>query len=284
MGVQYMSLERVKTIFPTNRKAKIIDIGANPIDGSPPYQSLWHENLASVLGFEPNKSALDKLESMKKPGDIFLDYAIGDGTKKPYFTCRAQGMSSNLEPNSEFLSLFQAYPSWSEILDISTVQTHRLDDIPQARNCDYIKIDVQGSELDIFKNSEEILKDVMIIHTETMFIEIYKDQPLFSDIEIFLRTHNFMFHTFYNFLKRTFKPLIVNNSPSSGLNQITTADCVFVKHPDEWPGYSEEKLVIFASILDSCYNSIDLSQSILKCCDDIYGTQYWKNYINKISA
>jgi hypothetical protein len=39
----------------------VVDIGANPIDGVPPYASLLRAGNAKVVGLEPNPEALAKL-------------------------------------------------------------------------------------------------------------------------------------------------------------------------------------------------------------------------------
>lgn len=50
-----------------NLRVKVVDIGANPIDGSPPYAALLKAGNADVVGFEPNPEALAKLNEMKGP-------------------------------------------------------------------------------------------------------------------------------------------------------------------------------------------------------------------------
>ena len=44
----------------------VVDIGASPSGGAPPYQSLIDNNCASVVGFEPDQDALDVLNNNKK--------------------------------------------------------------------------------------------------------------------------------------------------------------------------------------------------------------------------
>ena len=42
-------------------RIKVVDIGANPIDGSPPYAPLLEAGHTDVVGFEPNPAALAEL-------------------------------------------------------------------------------------------------------------------------------------------------------------------------------------------------------------------------------
>ena len=77
----------------------VVDIGASPSGGAPPYQSLIDNNYASLVGFEPNQEALDVLNSNKKSTEIYLPYAVGDGEMHEFKHCAAPEMSSLLEPN-----------------------------------------------------------------------------------------------------------------------------------------------------------------------------------------
>ena len=57
---------------------------------------------------------------------------------------------------------------------------------------DLIKLDTQGSELDILKSlSKNNLNNVLGIEIEVEFIEMYKNQPLFGEINSFLSKNNF---------------------------------------------------------------------------------------------
>ena len=51
-------------------RVKVVDVGANPIDGSPPYAALLRAGNADIVGFEPNPNALAKLNHLKGPNEI----------------------------------------------------------------------------------------------------------------------------------------------------------------------------------------------------------------------
>ena len=49
------------------RITEIVDIGANPIDGDPPYKSMLRAGeICRVTGFEPQEVALKKLNNTKE--------------------------------------------------------------------------------------------------------------------------------------------------------------------------------------------------------------------------
>jgi hypothetical protein len=75
------------------------------------------------------------------------------------------------------------------------VETTTLDE--WARNndvhiVDYIKIDTQGTELEILKGGINVLKNVRTLEVEVEFNPIYVGQPIFSDVDLFLRSEGFV--------------------------------------------------------------------------------------------
>ena len=74
---------------------RVVDIGANPIDGELPYQT-FSEGLADIVGFEPQIDALEKLNAQKSEHETYLPYAIGDGLTKTLYLTAAPGMTSTL--------------------------------------------------------------------------------------------------------------------------------------------------------------------------------------------
>ncbi|MGP8288486.1 hypothetical protein ACT3XE_18735, partial [Halomonas sp. AOP7-C1-8] len=92
-----------------------MDVGANPIDGTPPYAGLLKRGLVSLVGFEPQKEALQKLLEMKGPNETYLPHAVGTGERTKLYICQASGMTSTLKPNNQVLDHFQGYPIWGKV-------------------------------------------------------------------------------------------------------------------------------------------------------------------------
>ncbi|MCP4459385.1 MAG: FkbM family methyltransferase [Cytophagales bacterium] len=173
----------------------IVDVGASKLEGDadPVYEKLLNSGLAHLIGFEPNINALDELNKTKSSNETYLPYALGDGKKHTLNICAAWGMTSILEPNYELLNYFHGFTEWAKITSKTVVETKRLDDIQQIKNIDFIKLDVQGAELLILENAPKFLEKCLAIHTEVEFLEMYKNQPLFSEIELFLKKERIHF-------------------------------------------------------------------------------------------
>jgi hypothetical protein len=46
------------------------------------------------------------------------------------------------------------------------IETKRLDDVVERGRVDFLKIDIQGGELDVFRNAKRTLIKTAVIHTE----------------------------------------------------------------------------------------------------------------------
>jgi hypothetical protein len=90
-----------------DRLTAVVDIGANPIDGAPPYKAMLAAGLCTVLGFEPQAEACAELNRRKGPLERYLPIAVGDGEEHTLYVCRARGMTSMLPPDPAQLALFK---------------------------------------------------------------------------------------------------------------------------------------------------------------------------------
>lgn len=102
-----------------------------------------------------------------------------------YFTER--GGASIYKPNFPFVNQFPN--SGFKITRIEYFKTDTLDN--QVKDADFIKIDTEGSELEILKGGKELLRKVSGIEVEVSFNPMYEGQPLFSEIDAFLREQGF---------------------------------------------------------------------------------------------
>ena len=79
---------------------------------------------------------------------------------------------------------------------IENIQTIRLDDIENVKSPDFLKMDVQGAELEIIKNGTNKLKDCLAIQLEVSYFNLYEKQPSFGEVDVYLRELGFIPHMF----------------------------------------------------------------------------------------
>jgi FkbM family methyltransferase len=284
MQTQTGILSPLHSLLNISCNIKIVDIGANPIDEAPPYVPLLATGYAQVIGFEPNLTALDELNRKKGERETYLPYAIGDGRRHTLRHCQLPGMTSLLQPNPDMLALFHGFSDWARVVRTEEVDTVRLDDLPETAALDFLKIDIQGAELMVFKNAIERLSNALIIHTEVEFLPMYIGQPLFSDVDQFLRQYGFVLHRFSPLNSRIIKPLVVNNSIYAGLSQLFDADAVFVRDFIYLDPLSTEQLLRLAVILHDCYRSYDLALHLLSEHDRRTKTRFGESYLEAITG
>ena len=149
------------------------------------------------IGFEPDEGECKKLSQQVKKGISFFPVAVGRkaGSASLYIT-RNPSCSSIFMPNREFFEKFFECGPFFDILSTEDVQLVALDDyLPKQGvfDIDFLELDTQGSELDILVGAKKLLSSSVIgIRVEVEFSEMYRNQPLFGDIDTFLRKQGFI--------------------------------------------------------------------------------------------
>ena len=148
--------------------------------------------------FEPDKEECKKLQMQTKDQAGVTSYIFPTGLgsreeSRPLFITNDPACSSIYEPIDE---LSQKYTELNCIKSVGQEIVHltTLDIWSKEigiQYIDYLKLDTQGSELDILKGGVEILDQTSLIEIEVEFSEIYHGQPLFADIDIFMRSKGF---------------------------------------------------------------------------------------------
>ena len=280
MDAQHVVTASFNSLTGAGVRVKIVDIGANPLDGTPPYDRLMKSGDADIIGFEPNPEALAQLNAMKGPTETYLPHAVGDGGRHILNFCQAPGMTSLLTPDPAVLVLFHGFPDWGKVMSTEPLDTVRLDDIPETAGIEMIKIDIQGGELMALSNGIERLKSTLVIQTEVEFLPLYVGQPLFSDVDLFLRGQGFVLHRFFPTVSRVIKPMLIDNNIYAGLSQLVWADAIFVRDFTRLETYSDAELLKTCAILHDCYGSIDLVLRLLTEFDRRQGGVMAQTYLN----
>lgn len=170
-----------------------IDVGA--MGGIPKKWSAL-SGVMKVLAFEPDEREFKKL--VNSPTITYFNYALWERSEDlKYRIARGAGKSSFYFPNKDFLKQFEDESRHDvikeEFLPASRVKS--LDAIikeNQISDCDFIKLDTQGSELKILMGGKnEALSKIFGANIEVEFAEIYKGQCLFRDIDAFMADHGF---------------------------------------------------------------------------------------------
>ena len=274
---------RIKDILPSLEPISLLLIGAMDIGEQEGVVQRLEGYDIRVIGFEPNQVEYQKLVDNNQDSRIcYFPFAIGDG-ESHLFHLTNTGMTSSLfPPNMSLLNQYQCLGELCQVVDVNIMETKRLDDISELADIDYIGIDVQGAELMALSNAENLLKNVGIIQTEVEFVELYKKQPLFAEVDQECRRQGFQFHKFMGISGRTLKPLIAGNNLCERCSQMLWADAVYIKDLLNLATVESGKLLKMAVVLHEVYASTDVCHYILAHYDQRHGTALALAYRSKI--
>ncbi len=241
------------------RLTAVVDIGANPIDTDPPYKRMLVNRLCTLVGFEPQAEGLAKLNAVKSDLETYLPYAVGDGGKGILKICHAPGMTSLLTPEPRVLDCFPGFTQFGQVVSELPIETRTLDSISEITHLDFLKIDVQGGELAVFRNGSARLSNAIAIQSEISFVTLYKNEPVFGEIDLALRAFGFIPHMFDKINKRMILPLHFGDNLFGSMNQLLEADIVYVRDFTQPDKMSPEQLKHLALVAHHCYGSFDLA-------------------------
>lgn len=247
-------------------RVEIVDVGANPIDGDPPYQPLLDGGWGRVTGFEPQRTALAELHDRAGPQERYLPYAVGDGHPHTLHLCATTGFASVFEPDPGQLDLLVDFPALARVVGREPVTTRRLDDIAEIAAMDFLKIDIQGGELAVFQGGRDRLRRTVAVQTEVGFHRIYRDQPTFADVDLELRRQGFVPHRFVTSRTWPIAPVVWADPLETASRQLVEADLLYVRDPVRLADCDDAQLARLALIADIVYGSVGVA---LRCVREL---------------
>jgi len=202
-------------------KFSLVDVGA-----AGDFDKRWKilGKRLSVVGFEPGEQEYNNLVKKKRSANIkYYNFCLAD---KPgqlnFLISRLKTNSSCLKPNFEFLKRFPRVERF-DVIDEVSLPANDLDTVLSSERVDFIKLDVQGSELNILKGASQSLEQACGLEVEVEFSTLYDRQPLFSDVDQYLRGLGFsLFDLRPCYWKR-------NPIPRVGRGQIIFGDALYLK-------------------------------------------------------
>lgn len=116
----------------------------------------------------------------------------------------AQALGASLEfallgPEDDVATKFHVMESGSSVLpensplerDVKTIATRRLDTLLNGRGADFLKLDVQGFELEVLNGAPEALQQAQAVLLEVSLLEINAGAPIMSDVVAYMKAKEF---------------------------------------------------------------------------------------------
>jgi FkbM family methyltransferase len=167
----------------------MVDIGAR--GGLPPRWRPLQDSL-QIIGFEPDENECRRLNAAAGSGRVCYPVALaGSKGRRTLYLTRDRDCCSIIEPDTALLNRFRS-PEDFDVTGKLEIPCDTLDNIVAANNIasiDLIKIDTQGAEMEILRGAEKTLAQSFVfgVEVEVEFSRLYRGQPLFNDVDAFLR-------------------------------------------------------------------------------------------------
>jgi FkbM family methyltransferase len=147
-----------------------------------------------IVGFEPEADEFQRLDREARASGgrtRFFHAALHNRAGAvPLHVARDRGLTSIFEPNRPFLNAFPEAERFDTVA-VAEVMTDTLDHVletGQVHDVDFVKVDTQGSELFVLQGGENTLRKTVVgVEVEVEFAPVYNGQPLFAEVDTFLR-------------------------------------------------------------------------------------------------
>jgi FkbM family methyltransferase len=202
-------------------------------------QQGWHyfgKNL-TIYGFDADADACEAANAdIAERSDItwneiHIPLALGRSCGEQTLYVTNEPMCSSLyPPNEAFIARFDGLKELAGLdfeIDVETTTLDQFCEAEKISEIDFLQIDVQGADLDVLHGAINLLaKSVLAIQIEVEFSELYKGQPLFADIDTFLRSQYFsLFDLYRSHLRRVSAPI----TSETHLGQILWGEAFYMR-------------------------------------------------------
>ena len=178
----------------------IFDVGANRGNSSFEYSKIFPNSM--IHSFEPFPDSYELFINLHKGNlNVKLNkYALSNDIGKSILN-----INKSIDTNSFLESIEMGANSDKGCVSVGRmlVETNTLDNYCSKNNInaiDILKIDVQGSEMEVLRGAVDMLNNgrIKLIYIETYFKQQYLNQPLFHDISKLLYDYNFLLNDVYD--------------------------------------------------------------------------------------
>jgi FkbM family methyltransferase len=164
----------------------VIDVGASQGVFSAKARSLFPN--AMIYAFEPIPGSYQTLTEKFRSDNKFKAFNVALGNEigqKDFFKNQHIGASSFMKISDLQMDAHPDTKNYSKI----KVNLDRLDNFIEdliIRPNIFLKLDVQGYEIEALKGAEKLLEKTKVVFSEVCFDYLYEGQPLLGDINDFL--------------------------------------------------------------------------------------------------
>jgi len=267
----------------------VCNVGSRKVEGEEDEDKIWHifGSGLTIYGFDADPEACEaanqEFEAKQADWNEFhLPVAIAEKTETATLYITRHPMCSSLyPPNAAFLRQFEDL-SVMELDRTTQIETTSLDEFCSSEGIeklDFLHIDVQGADLQVLKGAKRLLDGVSAIQIEIGYAPMYIGQPLFSEVDQYLRTQGF---SLFDISAARRPRSIIQSTKRSG--QLLWGDALYLREAAQTPEGEFEcpdqafKLACIADALEF----IDYSLALLKTLTLKHGRDSRYNFAEEI--
>ena len=244
-----------------NNKNKLCLFDIGGAGGLQTRWKLFEKNIRAIF-FEPDQRSFLEL---KNRGLEIIDKALwSETTQKEFYLTKKLHASSMYVPNRTYLDLFPNSNRY-DIVKTIKVEVTELDNLVDIHNQPhFIKLDIQGAELEVLRGSVNTLKNVLGLEVEVNFKEIYEKIPLANDVEKFLYSQGFVLNDFLTYFRWERSPQrIIDEDEIIRFGEMIHGDALFLRTPEKIIEISKnlsDPIFLFENYVKILfvYNKVDL--------------------------
>ena len=187
----------------------ILDIGAQVGDFYRECKGIWPDS--QIMMIEATKECEPYL---KDTGGNYLIAVLSDEKKKiPFYKTKVADTNTG---NSVYKELTPAYSD--ENLIVEQRNTYTLDELYDGYTAvfDLVKLDTQGSEIDILNGGSHMIKNTSVIIVEVSHVEYNEKAPLVDEVKEYMESIGFVYN------------MEIGQTYSNEFNKLIQKDLVFV--------------------------------------------------------
>lgn len=227
-----MGLARLIAALPQDFYLTLVDVGS-----AGGLHARWRpfKPILSAVLFDPREAAAS---GKLGPGQTRVyPVALSDeaGEANLHLTALAN-MSSFLPPDPDVFGRYRKKGKDAQVVQCEVVPVERLDALTEADGFQphVLKVDTQGSELMVLKGAQQSLKSVMLAEVEVSFFQRYTGQPVFTDVEAWMKTQGFELIELYRLKRyRAANSLNIRSSPMGDgqrSGRVAYGDAIFLRN------------------------------------------------------
>jgi FkbM family methyltransferase len=178
----------------------IFDVGAHYGETAVKYKAVFPD--AKIYSFEPFPEAAKafSLRTGAYSSIKLFELAFSSKTGESEFNVNSSDATNSLLNSAQTNSWVDDAIKHDYAITVNTDTIDNFCERQKVNIIDILKLDVQGAELLVLEGAANMLASnrIKMIFSEVEFIEVYKNQPLFHDVTVFLEKYDYKLFGLYD--------------------------------------------------------------------------------------